>query len=179
MWGLVTVAGVAVLVLLGGAAAFLCQRRMRRVRLQRAKDLFHRRREWLEADFLSRASASGKPRSLLWEDCAFEDTIALARSPIGPVAGAGRSHHHLRVDRRTRRGSFWCGRLSPSCHGRVPVRWNAVDDGRPRSVQSQSHRDHPPLRARAGTRGVASPAQVPTLYFINFRSTVCRMPPLR
>ena len=28
-----------------------------------AKELFHRRREWLEADFLSLASASGKPRT--------------------------------------------------------------------------------------------------------------------
>jgi hypothetical protein len=59
-----------------------CKWRMRRVqraRLRLAKVLFRRRREWLEAEFLSMASASGKPRSLLWTSCEFEDSVSFAR----------------------------------------------------------------------------------------------------
>lgn len=79
MWGLVTAAGAVLATLLGGALVLFYQRRMRRARLQRARDLLHRRREWLEAEFVSRASESGRPRSLVWENCEFEDAVALAR----------------------------------------------------------------------------------------------------
>lgn len=79
MWGLVALAGMAVVAIVGSAAAALFQRWQRRARLRIAKDRLHRRREWLEAEFMSRASTNGKPRSLVWADCEFEDAIALAR----------------------------------------------------------------------------------------------------
>ena len=47
--------------------------------LQDARELFHLRREWLEAEFLSIASRSGKPRGLAWSDCEFQDEVAFAR----------------------------------------------------------------------------------------------------
>jgi hypothetical protein len=47
--------------------------------LESARRTFHRRREWLEAKFLSAASLSGKPRGLRWVDCDFEDDVAFAR----------------------------------------------------------------------------------------------------
>ena len=47
--------------------------------LQRARETFHLRREWLEADFVTRAGASGKPRGLRWVNCDFEDGVAFAR----------------------------------------------------------------------------------------------------
>ena len=57
--------------------------RLRRNRLEqdlrRGRDAFHRRREWLEARFLSMASRSGKPRGLQWVDCEFDDDVAFAR----------------------------------------------------------------------------------------------------
>lgn len=47
--------------------------------LEAARDLFHLRREMLEARFLSLASQSGKPRGLSWVDCDFEDHVSFAR----------------------------------------------------------------------------------------------------
>ena len=51
----------------------------RRSQLKTAKDDFHLRREWLEADFLTAAGRSGKPRGLTWADCDFQDDVSFAR----------------------------------------------------------------------------------------------------
>jgi hypothetical protein len=48
-------------------------------RISRARRLFHQRREWLEADFLTIVSRSGKPRGLNWADCEFDDGLTFAR----------------------------------------------------------------------------------------------------
>jgi hypothetical protein len=58
--------------------------RTRRVRssdalLARARTVFHWRREWLEARFLSLAAQSGRPRGLNWTNCDFENPVAFAR----------------------------------------------------------------------------------------------------
>ncbi|MHB0956335.1 MAG: hypothetical protein ACYC6N_07755 [Pirellulaceae bacterium] len=82
MWVVWTLIGVCVGAGLGGLLwrlAVAYRGRRKRARLCLAKNLFHRRREWLEADFLSLASASGKPRSLLWSDCDFANEVAFAR----------------------------------------------------------------------------------------------------
>lgn len=50
-----------------------------REELLQARALFHRRREWLEADFLSLAATSGKPRTLAWNGCDFANEVAFAR----------------------------------------------------------------------------------------------------
>jgi hypothetical protein len=47
--------------------------------LVHARDVFHRRREWLEAEFLTQASRSGKPRGLEWVNCDFDDAVTFAR----------------------------------------------------------------------------------------------------
>lgn len=47
--------------------------------LEQARVNFHRRREWLEAKFLSLAAQSGKPRGMKWVDCDFADDVAFAR----------------------------------------------------------------------------------------------------
>ena len=47
--------------------------------LQRAKAEFRLRREWLETQFLTVASRSGKPRGLAWADCEFHDDVSFAR----------------------------------------------------------------------------------------------------
>jgi hypothetical protein len=47
--------------------------------LEHARKTFHLRREWLEADFLTRATSTGKPRGLRWADCDFDDDVAFAR----------------------------------------------------------------------------------------------------
>ena len=54
-------------------------RRQQANSLNRARETFHLRREWLEADFVSRAEASGRPRGLRWANCDFEDGVAFAR----------------------------------------------------------------------------------------------------
>ena len=54
-------------------------RRQQANSLKRARETFQLRREWLEADFVSRAEASGKPRGLRWVNCDFEDGVAFAR----------------------------------------------------------------------------------------------------
>ena len=53
--------------------------RIRKWKLSKLRDLFFLRREWLEADFLTRASETGKPRGLEWIDCEFADEVTFAR----------------------------------------------------------------------------------------------------
>ena len=48
-------------------------------RLARAQRDFHRQREPLEAKFIERAAASGKPRGLRWLDVEFDDDVVYAR----------------------------------------------------------------------------------------------------
>ena len=55
------------------------QARRRRHEFERACQLFFRRREWIEARFLTMASNSGKPRGLEWANCDFENAVSFAR----------------------------------------------------------------------------------------------------
>ena len=48
-------------------------------RLARAQRDFHRQREPLEAKFIERAAARGKPRGLRWVDVNFDDDVVYAR----------------------------------------------------------------------------------------------------
>ena len=48
-------------------------------RLARQQRDFRRQREQLEAKFIDRAAASGKPRGLRWSDVSFEDEVFYAR----------------------------------------------------------------------------------------------------
>jgi hypothetical protein len=74
-------------ILLGGAIACACyfllwfpQRgRKRGISVARAQREFHLRREQLEAKFLTKAAATGKPRGLRWLDCDFENDVTYAR----------------------------------------------------------------------------------------------------
>lgn len=56
-------------------------RRARRAKeaVQLARAVFRRRREWLEAEFVTRASERGKPRDFVWAGCEFDDAVAFAR----------------------------------------------------------------------------------------------------
>jgi hypothetical protein len=55
------------------------QKRRTEAMLARGRESFHRRREWLEARFLTLAGQSGKPRGLRWSGCEFDDDVAFAR----------------------------------------------------------------------------------------------------
>jgi hypothetical protein len=71
------VAGVA------GAAVAIAVRPLRAARraeqLARVQRDFHRQREQLEAKFIDRAAASGKPRGLLWANVSFDDDVIYVR----------------------------------------------------------------------------------------------------
>ena len=66
-----------------GIAAAVALRPVRLARqaekLARAQRDFHRQREPLEARFIERAAASGKPRGLRWLDVDFDDDVVYAR----------------------------------------------------------------------------------------------------
>src|SRR5437660_4401835 len=68
---------------LGAAALFMAWRPLRRlgkgIQTERARELFLLQRERLEARFVTAASATGKPRGLIWKDCDFENDVQLAR----------------------------------------------------------------------------------------------------
>ena len=68
------------LVPLAAALAIAGWRRMRtfggQVAVERARELFKLQRERLEAQFLTAAAATGKPRGLLWKDCQWDDPVA-------------------------------------------------------------------------------------------------------
>ena len=55
------------------------RRRRHERTLAAARQLFHLRREWLEAKFVDLAQKSGRPRGLLWKDVEFENSESLAR----------------------------------------------------------------------------------------------------
>ncbi|MCA9120159.1 MAG: hypothetical protein H6822_23895 [Planctomycetaceae bacterium] len=70
------VLGVSIALLLG----FVWRARYQQANsLQRARETFQIRREWLEADFVTRAESSGKPRGLRWMHCDFDDNVCFAR----------------------------------------------------------------------------------------------------
>ena len=75
-------AGVVAVVLISSILAVLRNRHGNKQRgpcYARDREEFHRRREWLEADFLTIASESGRPRGLTWADCEFADEVSFAR----------------------------------------------------------------------------------------------------
>ena len=47
--------------------------------LESARKRFALRREWLEADFITKAGASGRPRGLRWAGCDFDNDVTFAR----------------------------------------------------------------------------------------------------
>ena len=55
------------------------RKRARRLNTAKASRMFHERREWLEAEFLTKGSQSGSPRGLVWNDCEFDDDVSFAR----------------------------------------------------------------------------------------------------
>ena len=78
LWQLITAA--VVLLAIAGVGTWLYFRtRPRRSTVERARKLFHLRREWLEARFFTQAAHSGKPRGLEWVECDFEDDVSFAR----------------------------------------------------------------------------------------------------
>lgn len=58
---------------------FVRSRRPGRINLERARKLFHLRREWLEARLFTLAVQNGKPRGLEWVDCDFDNGVSYAR----------------------------------------------------------------------------------------------------
>ncbi len=49
------------------------------IQIERARELFVLQRERLEANFMTAASRTGKPRGLRWKDCDFDNDLELAR----------------------------------------------------------------------------------------------------
>lgn len=77
LWWLVPVLAAVVI-----AAAFIwhpVRKSLREKELQRLRRDFHREREHLEAHFLTKAAATGKPRGLAWTNCDFDDDVVYAR----------------------------------------------------------------------------------------------------
>ena len=110
-WWWIGVIVLGILCGLGGLAVFFLSRHQRRS-LAHAQQTFHRRREWLEADFVTQASGSGKPRGLRWVDCEFDDSVAFAR------------------DRRTGRYRALVG---------VTIRFEAIEGGGMEEVEAVSN----------------------------------------
>lgn len=81
MWikGIIAVLSVVGAMTLIGYGFKSILQRLRRNQLLAGKDIFHRRREWLEAEFLTRATKCGKPRGLQWVNCDFADDVTFAR----------------------------------------------------------------------------------------------------
>lgn len=79
-WQLISAAfGTVLLAAVALTFAWLRRRRPKTINLERARKLFHLRREWLEARFFTLAATSGKPRGLEWVDCDFENPVSFAR----------------------------------------------------------------------------------------------------
>ena len=100
---------------LAGAATAIALKPMRQARqserIARAQRDFHRQREPLEAKFIVKAAATGKPRGLRWVDVEFDDDVVYAR------------------DRRTRRLKAMVA---------VEVRFEAIEGGGMEEVEAVS-----------------------------------------
>jgi hypothetical protein len=73
------VGGLSVVVGILGLVVWPWWRRRRDAeRLANARNLFHLRREWLEADFVKLASRAIEESGVVWSDCDFEDEVAFA-----------------------------------------------------------------------------------------------------
>jgi hypothetical protein len=70
---------LTVIVLISVAVIRFRARRQHYINMAHARSLFHQRREWLEARFLTEAAASGRPRGLRWCDCDFANGVSFAR----------------------------------------------------------------------------------------------------
>ncbi len=76
----IIVAGVVIVAVVGGFFVLASTKQKRELNsIEHARQTFQLRREWLEADFVSRAGSSGKPRGLRWMNCDFDDGVAFAR----------------------------------------------------------------------------------------------------
>ncbi len=71
--------GLLLVAVVATVLAVSLQRRRRQSKLAQAREQFRRRREWLEAVFVSKASELRKPRDMVWADCEFDDAVAYAR----------------------------------------------------------------------------------------------------
>lgn len=76
---LITVCIAAVAALAAVAATRPLRQARQAERLARCQRDFHRQREPLEARFIDRAAASGKPRGLRWVNVEFDDDVLYAR----------------------------------------------------------------------------------------------------
>ena len=83
MVDLVQLIATFTIAVVAGVAIAMATRPLRAARaaekLARAQRDFHRQRELLEARFIERASATGKPRGLRWTDVDFDDDVIYAR----------------------------------------------------------------------------------------------------
>ena len=80
---IVSIIVAGALAALAGTAIVVALRPIRAARraeqLARIQRDFHRQREQLEAKFIDRAAASGKPRGLMWTNVAFDDDVIYVR----------------------------------------------------------------------------------------------------
>jgi hypothetical protein len=80
---IVSIIVAAAVAALAGTAIAVALRPIRAARraeqLARIQRDFHRQREQLEAKFIDRAAASGKPRGLMWTNVAFDDDVIYVR----------------------------------------------------------------------------------------------------
>lgn len=77
LWIGIAIGAAAVIAMLAISASR--GRRRTSVSLDEVRKSFQLRREWLEADFVTRAESSGKPRGLRWMNCDFDDGVSFAR----------------------------------------------------------------------------------------------------
>ena len=83
MGSIVSIIVSVALAVLAGTAIVVALRPIRAARraeqLARIQRDFHRQREQLEAKFIDRAAASGKPRGLTWTNVDFDDDVIYVR----------------------------------------------------------------------------------------------------
>ena len=163
--------------------------RVRERQLARARRDFHRQREHLEARFIQLATRSGKPRGLEWVRCDFDDDVTYARHrhsgelsafvgvTIGfeAVEGGGMEDVEAVGNLRAATAVFRVERGSWATDGRALFNLNPAE-------AIAYYQDNLELvgqelaQPRLSRRGGRPPQ--PQLAS-SFRSTVCRMPPLR
>ena len=83
MGNIVSIIVAGALAALAGTAIAVALRPIRAARraeqLARIQRDFHRQREQLEAKFIDRAAATGKPRGLMWTNVSFDDDVIYVR----------------------------------------------------------------------------------------------------
>ena len=159
-----------------------CQAAAREARFTQARKEFHKQREWLEVKFISLAGSQGKAEAPRWSNCEFDDAISYVRHrATGELSAFVEVTVALEgIGHSTTSATDLMSNLQA---GTAVFRFDKdhwVTDGRViLNLSPNEAIRYLPGRLEMVGQEMADRTGLCSYSFASFRSTVCKMPPLR